>query len=370
MYDIAKCKFILPHALGACALFLGVAVAADEPATTIDDTQTISSETGTIGRSANVEAELSVEFADFLGSEQRAADVVEGLRTGESFEPSGLDDPQSGAAPSETGGSLPLGEAPDTAFSIDPPTDSMGYGNVRLTMKLAQANFEKLGITQPTDEQLSAMLVGGEIDGVQLDGILTERAAGAGWGEIAKRYDLKVGQLMGKAANRASVTVDSGTDAAGAATSTHTDGYIPSGKTKFVSAGEVGRATAAKGRSHGRKANGYIPSGSSTSAATRANGVGNGGAAKGAVKKGGYIPSGGARAAGTGIVSGRGASLAGAAKAGQGPAKGQSKGYVPSSPGAASGIVSAGNIAAGAAVSAAGGHGRGIGGAKGRGKGK
>ena len=40
---------------------------------------------------------------------------------------------------------------------IDPPTGTMGYGNVRLTLKLAEARLARYGISLPTSRKLSAV---------------------------------------------------------------------------------------------------------------------------------------------------------------------------------------------------------------------
>ena len=328
-------------------------------------------ETSTIGRSTNVESKLSAEFSDFLGSEERAADVVEGLRTGEEFRLSDYEADQSEVTSSASSTAQQDAGMPGSDFSIDPPTDSMGYGNVRLTMKLAEAHLQKLGIDQPTNEQLSAVLVGGEIDGMQLEGILNERAAGAGWGEIAKRYDFRVGELMGKAPARTHpVSVDQSTQQDGVTDSTQNKGYIPSGKAKYTHAGDSRGGPVRNTKSQGAKANGYVPRRSSPLATAGGHGVSKADHAKGnGAKKNGYIPSGKSNATRAGIVSATGASTASMAKTGNGHGKGgHAKGYVPSGAGQGAGVLSAGNLSTGATVSAASGQGHGKGHAKGHGK--
>lgn len=294
-------------------------VGADElepqsPPATGGDPQYVEPEAGMIGRAATVETKLSTEFAEFLGGEARAHDVVEGLRTGEAFTlqtelENGTTDPAPVVVP--PGDTIQLS-------TIDPPTGTMGYGNVRLTLELAEARLAQYGITQPTDEQLAAVLVGGEIDGVQVDGILSERAAGAGWGEIAQRYDLKVGQLMGKAPTTQAVATPDGDL-----------GYQPGAKTAKASVHTAaGQAGYAKGHD----------------------------AKKGVTTGNGYIPSGKAQGHGAGIVSAQGGGAALVhGKSGDAP------GYVKHQTVSAGhvqgpGVVSAGNATA-AAVSSAGGQG-------------
>ena len=249
----------------------------------------------------------------------------------------------------------------------------MGYGNVRITLRLAEAQLGKLGISQPTNEELSAMLVGGEIDGVHVEGILNERAAGAGWGEIAKKYDFKVGHLMGKAPSKApaAVPVDDASQP-GTETAARSNGYVPSGKTKYVYGAKSAGKHEQKTMTRGAKSNGYIPSGSSSGPKIANRGVrGAGKLNQGHAKRNGYIPSGKVAGAGAGIASAQGVSTASGAKIGHGHSKGRMNGYVPSGgSGSGVGIVSATNASASAAVSSAGGRGQAKGAGKGRGKSK
>lgn len=272
---------------------------AAEATTTSGTTTTTTSTTSTstaIGTSSTTEARLSAEFADFLGGEEQASAVVAGLRQGTAFSLDSPSDSEStGGSTSTTTGSTTTTSTTssatttttDTTAAIDPPTGTMGYGNVRITLRLAQAELSKLGITQPTTEELSAVLLGGEINGTQINGILTMRADGMGWGQIAKEYGMTVGQLMGKGAGLTKQT---------AATTTTTGSGKP--------------AATASGKS---------PSGKTAQA--RANG---------------YIPSGG-KGHGTGVVTAGGGSLGAAA---QGNGKGQSHKITTSAQGA--GVVSAG----------------------------
>ncbi len=311
----------------SAGLCISTAVVADDgPAPSQTDAPVVET---TIGRSANVESDLSGEFAEFLGGQQRAETVVGGLRTGETFE-------------LQTSG-------PDGAVTVvEPPTGTMGYGNVRLSLRLAEARLAELGIAQPTDAQLHAMLVGGEIDGVAVDGILAERAAGAGWGEIAQRYDLKVGQLMGKAPARtvATPTVEP--------TSARGNGYIPSGKTPYRGVASTNRGQQIKAEKQAARANGYIPSGSAPVSSAAGPGGGLAHAKQGGAKKNGYIPSGSSH--GRGVVAASGGVAAASSRPKGGLAKGHAGGYVPSGGGA--GVVSAANASATASVSAGGGRGQ------------
>lgn len=197
-----------------CSLGAGPGMAADTTSTTTNTTAAV------VGTSATTETRLAAEFADFLGGREQAATVVAGLRQGTAFD-----------LVAETTGTT---GASTTTTTIDPPTGSMGYGNVRITLRLAQAELAKLGITAPTPDELSAILVGGEINGAPVTGILALRAEGMGWGRIARQYGMTVGQIMGKGAGLTN-TAGKPTATASAAdriggTQARANGYIPSGK--------------------------------------------------------------------------------------------------------------------------------------------
>ena len=80
------------------------------------------------------------------------------------------------------------------------PTGKMGYGNVKISLALAQQSLSQQGITQPTSQQLYTALAGGEMvpgnSTTMTTGILQMRAQGMGWGQIAQQYNVKLGQLM------------------------------------------------------------------------------------------------------------------------------------------------------------------------------
>jgi hypothetical protein len=80
------------------------------------------------------------------------------------------------------------------------PTGKMGYGNVKISLALAQESLRQQGIMQPTSEQLHTALVGGQMvpgdPATTTNGILQMRAEGMGWGQIAQKYNVKLGQLM------------------------------------------------------------------------------------------------------------------------------------------------------------------------------
>lgn len=265
--------------LACCLAAAYPAAHAEESSTTSATTETTSPSTTTtaVGTSTNTETRLSTEFAGFLGGKEQAHAVVSGLRQGTAF-----------SLESATGTT----DTSTSSTTIDPPTGSMGYGSVRITLRLAQAELNELGITQPTTDELSAALLGGTINGTQVDGILTMRADGMGWGVIAQKYGMTVGQIMGKGGGLTKQ----------AATATHTGQTKTTGK-----AGSVSVSATRPGQIAHPHGNGYIPSSSRAASATQAH-------------SNGYIASGGGKASGAGIVSAAGGNLSGSA---HGAGKGQ-----------------------------------------------
>lgn len=168
-------------AAGACLVAGMTAFAADSTAT------------GTLAQSGatgakRVEDKIASEFTIFAGSQDNARSLVTGLRQGGEI-----------TLASSAGG----GQA-GTSTTFTPPTRPMGYGNVRISLALAQEQLIRLGVTQPTADQLQAALVGGPVTvgsgptahTTELQGVLQMRAQGMGWGQIANAMGTKLGHVM------------------------------------------------------------------------------------------------------------------------------------------------------------------------------
>lgn len=131
------------------------------------------------GEPGRADDRLVDRYTRFAGSEDNAEALINGLRN---------DRPVT----------LTKGER---SVTFTPATDRMGYGNVDISLRLARAALAEQGIHRPTPEQLKAALNGGYVtarsgERVQLPGVLQQRASGMGWGNIAKTYDVKLGELM------------------------------------------------------------------------------------------------------------------------------------------------------------------------------
>lgn len=131
-------------------------------------------------RAARDDALVS-RYTKLAGSTANAQSLVTGLRTG-----SVVTLTATGSAP---------------AVSFAPATQKMGFGNINIALALAKTALAKQGITNPTPEQLAAALNGGNItltngSVVTLAGVLTQRSAGMGWGNIAKTLGVKQGAVV------------------------------------------------------------------------------------------------------------------------------------------------------------------------------
>ena len=103
---------------------------------------------------------LVEKYTSLAGSKDNSAKLVDGLRDSSDF----------------TIGS--------TKFA--PPTGKLGYGEVNISLSLTSARLHDKGIDNPTPQQLQT----------SLNEVLSQRAAGKGWGEIAHAMGFKLGEVM------------------------------------------------------------------------------------------------------------------------------------------------------------------------------
>jgi len=159
----------------ASALALGSAAAwpadSGETKTLATQTSQMDSLAATNGEST-VSGKIASDFSGFAGSTSNADALVAGLRNGSAIMLSSTD---------------AAGVTTSTTFT--PPTGKMGYGNVYTSLALAKQQLAGVGITNPTAEQIQAALVGDT-------GVLTLRAQGMGWGQIARTLGYKLGPVI------------------------------------------------------------------------------------------------------------------------------------------------------------------------------
>jgi len=144
-----------------------------------------------------VATKIANNFTDFVGGEENALALVNGLRAGGDVTLVTVVPPPEGSPP----GTLPT--TTETVVAV--PTKPMGWGNVKHSLALARDQLQRAGITNPTAEQLQTALTGGDLVRVNADGttttttvkgILTMRADGMGWGNIAKEGGTKLGHVQ------------------------------------------------------------------------------------------------------------------------------------------------------------------------------
>jgi len=169
-------------------LTMPAAMAADPVVvqTEVRQTESLSASRG----DSRVQARLAGDFSAFAGSEENARSLFTGLRNGT---------PITLSSTSTSGG----GTTTTNQLSFDTPTRPMGNGNVFISLALAKQQLASYGITDPTPQQIQAALTGGTITPgdptakpVVLKGVLTQRASGMGWGEIAKTSGMNLGQVV------------------------------------------------------------------------------------------------------------------------------------------------------------------------------
>ena len=263
-----------------------------------------------------VAEKIAAFFTNLAGSKENAVALVNALRTGTAVN---LTAPATGTG-TGTGTTPPA----TTTTTFTPPTGKMGWGNVKISLGLAQDALLRAGITKPTAAQLQTALLGGTItkaDGttVELKGVLQMRADGMGWGQIAHAGGTKVGPVVSSLKSTQAELAKlppAGTSTTTTATTTSTKskgvataaGATSSGAAKgssgVVTAEGVAAGNTPKGNAYGRG----LVTGAGTSAGGNAAATGHGKPTTGA-----------------GLVTGAGGS-ASAVTTGQGNAGGNGKG--------------------------------------------
>lgn len=164
-------------------------------------TQSTTSTTTTTSTEAN---RLAARYATFAGSESNAEALVNALRNGTSAT---LDT----TTTTTTTVTNSNGTTSTTPTTFQPATGKMGWGNVNLALALAQHELKQMGIAQPTADQINAVLNGGSVtptngSAQSVQGVLTLRAKGEGWGQIAHTLGFKLGDVVSPSSNSHSQT--------------------------------------------------------------------------------------------------------------------------------------------------------------------
>ena len=162
----------------AAALMLAIAPMASHADTTstsgdIDKQTQLLSTTAENKGQTEVATKIASSFTKLAGSQDNALTLVRALRDGSMVT----------LTATATGTGTDPGTTTTTSFT--PPTGKMGWGNVFNSLALAQDSLARAGITNPTNAQLQAALMGGDVtnaDGTTttLKGILqTEKLVGS-----------------------------------------------------------------------------------------------------------------------------------------------------------------------------------------------
>lgn len=118
---------------------------------------------------------LIAEFTPWVGSRDETRDLVLALRTGR--------------ASAETG-----------PASLAPVTGPLGYGEVRLALKMAQGVLQQQGVPYPSPDQLRVALHGGGLNTAQgevvVPGVLTQKMLGSSWATLARAYGVSVQDVL------------------------------------------------------------------------------------------------------------------------------------------------------------------------------
>lgn len=157
---LGRCLRAMGAALALAAMCMVPAYAQNVPAT--------------LNSAADTER-LLAEFGAWIGNPREAEDLVTTLRSGRVTSTEG-------------------------AASMAPATGPLGYGEARLALKLAQGALNQQGVTAPDAAQLRAALHGGALSTPQgeqtLEGVLPQKAQGAGWAAMAQRYGVSVQDIL------------------------------------------------------------------------------------------------------------------------------------------------------------------------------
>ena len=159
-------------------------------------TSTAGSNTGAV-----TEQSLVQRYETLAGSADNAKSLVNGVRNKFEIVLVGpMVEPPPAPPPTCTPGTRFCKEAAtttpvitDETIKFVPSTTGMGWGNVDIALALAEADLKAKSVHTVKPRHLKAALEGGTVGGVTFEGILAMRAAGAGWGDIAKSlgFELK-----------------------------------------------------------------------------------------------------------------------------------------------------------------------------------
>lgn len=189
------------HGLTAILLWAFAAgVFAADPAPGSVDTPLPDSAAGSRAR-LQLEQRFIREFSEFAGSAENAQNLYVGLRNGSRI-----------TLTQRTAGGN--GESGTAVLQFNPAALPMGAGSAFISAALARQQLAHHGVAHPAPRQIQAALNGGAVrpadpraKPVELNGVLTQRNEGHGWGRIAKASGISLGKILGDLRNPSSDAV-------------------------------------------------------------------------------------------------------------------------------------------------------------------
>jgi hypothetical protein len=144
--------------------------------------------TTTAGKGQAVNANKLIDrYTTVAGSQANAKSLVNGLRSQAEIVLVGPS-----TTPPRCFPGRPCNATPNETVTFTPPTDPMGWGNVDIALALMEADLKAKNVTSVKPRHVKAALVGESVGGITFDGVLKLRAAGKGWGEIAKSLEFQL----------------------------------------------------------------------------------------------------------------------------------------------------------------------------------
>ena len=190
-----RCKPLL------LSMALGAALLATFPAFA----QSTGDDSAVIVQATVPKARLVDRYTTLAGSEAAAADLVSRLRTGGGFTVT----EQVTTTVTNPDGTTTTTTAPVTT-AIANPNGAMGWGEVNITLSLAQALIDSGAATDLQSALTGTTTTVTNPDGTTTTttsgGVLTMRADGMGWGQIAKELGFKLGALVSAGNKNAKAT--------------------------------------------------------------------------------------------------------------------------------------------------------------------
>jgi hypothetical protein len=170
-------RTVVSSAIAVCAALLALLVAI--MLTKFAAAEPLSKTSTTIKANSAAMSRLVAAFSDFAGSVENAQSLSEGLRNG---------------------ARIKLVDRNNVATTFTPATKAMNWDDVGIALSLARAELGSGDITNPAPSDIQAVLNGGTAGTgdlmINFTGVLTQRASGLGWDQIARAHSFELDMLV------------------------------------------------------------------------------------------------------------------------------------------------------------------------------